>query len=142
VKVIVVFIYGNAEPANTDSEGPRRQVKSGVLTGAMILAVVAAFALFQAAAKGQPLHGALARLGRGGRGGARVVALVAVVGACGLLARAIGWTEAALLTTVALALVASAFVLLAAVAPRLAWGLALAAPVLAGVLVVGAEALP
>jgi hypothetical protein len=109
------------------------------MTGAMILLIIASFALFQAVAAGQPLHQRVARLHRRA---ARLLALAGVGLGCGLLARTSGFTEAALLTTVTLMFVASGFVVLAAVAPRAVWGLALAAPVLALGLLLGAEVLP
>lgn len=117
-------------------------MKTAAFTGAMMLMVVAAFALFQSAAVGQPLHDWLGQLGVRARAVARGLALAVVGLACAVLARALGWTEAALLTAVTLVMVASSFVLFAAVAPRLVWAFALAAPLLAGVLAVGAEALP
>jgi hypothetical protein len=101
---------------------------------AVVLALYAAFALFQSVARGQPLAVPLGHHFRHGRAAARLAAFVIVLGAAALLARATGWGEAALFVAVSLVLVASVFVPLAAVAPRLAWRAAIVAPVVAVVI--------
>lgn len=114
---------------------------------AALLLTYAGFALFQAVASGHPLDRMLAnramRLRRHARPLARLAAVVCVVAACALLASAIGWAEAALFSAVVLVLIASLFVLMAPVLPRIAWGLAIASPVLAGALVtIGSRSIP
>jgi hypothetical protein len=102
-------------------------VKVALVKAATVLLVYAAFALFQAAAAGQPL-GAAAAQRPGLRAAARALSAITVAGACSMLAAAIGRGAALLFSTIALALAASVFVLLAPVRPHLAWGAAIVAP--------------
>jgi hypothetical protein len=96
-----------------------------------LLLTYAGFALAQAVARGQPLA---IRLGAGAacaRALLRLAALGLLGLACGVLARERGWADGGLFALAGLVLVASAFVPLAPVAPRMVWGLALAATPLA-----------
>jgi hypothetical protein len=111
----------------------------------------AGFALLHAGAERQPLADRLqagpeaagfARFGPYVRRLTRLLALGCVAAACALVAPVTGWTEAILFTAVALVFVASLLVVLAAVVPRLVWGLAVVSPVLAGVLALGSRWMP
>jgi hypothetical protein len=96
----------------------------------------AGFALFQAVAARQPLDLGATPRARLLRTLARPVALLSLPLAAALLEPGRGWTEAWLMTIVLLVFVASVFVLVAPVAPRIVWGLAIAAPMLSVVLTV------
>jgi hypothetical protein len=99
-----------------------------------LLLIYAGFALLQSAARAQPLAARLSpgAAGRRARALLRLAALAPWAMAFAVLAHERGWTEAALFGVTGLVLVASVFVLLAPVAPRLVWRLALVAPALAG----------
>jgi hypothetical protein len=105
------------------------------------LAVLAAFALFQSPARGQPLSGWAAARARWRPAALRLGALLALAVAGAIAARSLGAREAALFVITALGLVASLFVLLAAVARRACWTLAVASPALCAVCLLAAEGL-
>ena len=115
---------------------------------AALLLIYAGFALFQSVGSAHPLDRVLGnRFTRLGRRRARLLArlasLTCVATAWMLSAGATGWAEAALSCTLMLVFVASVFVLVAPVVPRLAWGLAITAPLLAGAFVmIHATAIP
>ena len=115
---------------------------------AALLLIYAGFALFQSVASAHPLDRLLGnrftRVGqRRGRSLARLASLTCVVAAWVVSAGTTGWAEAALSCTLMLVFVASVFVLVAPVVPRVAWGLAIASPLLAGAFVtIGATAIP
>lgn len=108
---------------------------------ASVLLIYAGFALFQATAQGQPL-GAPAAFAPGLRAAVRFLAGGVVVGACLVLASAIGHGAAILFEIVALALVASIFVLLVPVRPWLAWGAAVVAPFVSAGLLIASRGAP